>query len=184
LALIWAAKEAAYKVFSKQKAPCHFVPRQFVTQIENCDRARIDQKLSILYAGVQTEVSIFVAERWVHAVAAFPAMKIHWAVREIEKCFLGSRKASNESEAVRFLANALLGELGLQDVSLQFDGRIPKLVREHGGYTGMEVSLAHHGAFAAAAIAWPACGPLCQPWSNTGFAEMKTSEAVCSTCTA
>lgn len=183
LALIWASKEAAYKAFSKQLPECHFVPKEFVIQMEHRDPVEINQKLSILYAGVQTEVAIFAEERWVHAVAAFPGMQIHWAVREIEECFLGTRKASSESEAVRFLANALIAELGLQDVSLQFDGRVPKLKRKGGSSAGMDVSLSHDGAFAAAAIAWPVSRTVRAPWDNTGFAEIKSSEAVCSTCT-
>jgi phosphopantetheinyl transferase (holo-ACP synthase) len=184
LASIWASKEATYKLFSKRTAQCRFVPRQFVAQIENRDPVRIDQKLSILYAGVHTEVSLFAEERWVHAVAAFPAMKIHWTVREIEKCFCGCGKTSSESEAVRFLANYLLEELGLQDVSLQFEGRVPKLSRESDAGPGMDVSLSHHGAFAAAAIAWPASRPVSTRWDDRGFAEIKSWEAVCSTCTA
>lgn len=184
LALTWASKEAAYKLFSKQSARCHFVPRQFVTQIENCDPVQIDQKLLIRYAGMQTEVSIFAEQSWVHAVAADPGMKIHWTVREIDKCFLGSRKAVGESEAVRFLSNALLEELGLDDASLQFDGRVPKLVCRGGGFSGMDISLAHHGAFAAAAIAWPAGRRASQYGDDAGSATAKSLEAVCSTCTA
>jgi phosphopantetheinyl transferase (holo-ACP synthase) len=184
LALIWASKEAAYKAFSKQLPECHFVPREFVIQVEHRDPIEINQKLSILYAGLQTEVSIFAKEGWVHAVAAFPGMRIRWAVREIEECFLGDRKASSESEAVRFLANALIEELGLQDASLQFDGRVPKLTRKGGGSAGIDVSLSHDGAFAAAAIGWPLVRRVGTPWDETDFAETKSSEAICSTCTA
>lgn len=184
LAVVWAAKEAAYKLMAKQFPQCRFIPRQFVVQIENRDPARFDQNLSILYAGVQTEVSLFAEERWVHAVAVASLMKVHWVVREIEKCFLGSRQANNESEAVRFLANGLLEELGVRDVSLQFDGKVPKLKRKDGSHSGMDVSLAHHGAFAAAAITWPGCYPQSRIFEDAGFAEMKNSEAACFTFTA
>lgn len=184
LASIWVSKEAAYKLFSKQLELPHFVPHQFVAQVENHDSARIYQKLSILYRGVQADVSILSTERWVHAVAVLPSMKIKWAVCEIEKCFFGSRKAGSESEAVRFLAYALLDEVGLQDVTLEFEGRVPKLKRKGGGHSGMHVSLSHHGAFAAAAIACPACGLISESSDDACLALAKNSEAVCSTCTA
>jgi phosphopantetheinyl transferase (holo-ACP synthase) len=184
LASIWASKEAAYKLLSKQLELPHFVPHQFVAQVENHEGAQIYQKLSILYRGVQADVSILSTERWVHAVAVLPSMKIKWTVGEIEKCFFGSRKASTESEAVRFLAHALLAQLGPQDVTLQFEGRVPQLKRKGGGHSGMYVSLSHHGAFAAAAIAWPACGPVPESSDDARLALAKNSEAVCSTCTA
>lgn len=183
LALVWACKEAAYKLFSKQ-LKCHFVPSQFAIQIEDRDPVLVDKKLSVLYAGAQTEVSLFAEELWVHAVAISPGMRIHWAVREIEKCFAGRHRASHESEAVRSLANALLDDLGLRDVNLQFEGRIPQLRRKGGGQAGIDVSLAHHGEFAAAAIAWPACYVLSRRWDEASFVEGADLEVVCSTCTA
>jgi hypothetical protein len=69
-------------------------------------------------------------------------------------------------------------------LNLQFEGRVPKLRHKDGRYAGADVSLAHHGAFAAAAIAWPACCSKSQLWCHAGFAKMKNSEAVCFTCTA
>jgi len=183
LAVMWSAKEATYKLLSKQLPRCRFVPRQFVTQIENLDPVQIDRKLTILYAGMQIEVSICVKDKWVNAVASAPSTIVHWKVSEIERCFLNGRKASSESKAVRFLAKALLNEVGLNDVSLQFDGRVPKLRRKAGEPAGMDVSLAHHGAFVAAAIAWPVGGLASQPVHDAGFTGAKSSEAVCSTCT-
>jgi phosphopantetheinyl transferase (holo-ACP synthase) len=184
LAVIWASKEAAYKMFSKQSAPCHFVPRHFVAQIGDRDPVRIDEKLSVLYCGVRAEVSIFSKEKWVHAAAVSSPMNIHWLVREIEHCFFERRKARSESEAVRFLVKALLDELGLRDLSLQFDGRVPRLMRNDGGHSGTDVSLSHHGAFAAAAVAWPAHGRPSPSWVDAGFEGTRNLEAVCFTCTA
>ncbi len=184
LAVIWACKEAAHKLFSKPLAQSHFVPKKYVVQFEDCDLSRIRTKLSILNAGSQTEVSIFQEERWVHAIAHFPPMNFHWVVREIEKCFLGGRRARSESEAVRSLASALLEELAVSDVDLQFEGRVPRLRHKSGQDTGMHVSLSHHGAFAAVAIAWPVTPPLSHFEDALGFAETKNSEAACFTCAA
>ena len=184
LAIIWAAKEAAYKLQSRRLAECHFVPRHFVTQIETHDHACFDKKLSVLYSGLQTQVSIFAEERWIHAVAAAPAMKVYWKVCEIKEGFVGGQKASSESEAVRFLANSLLEELGLRDLRLQFEGRIPRVKHKGGEDAGVDVSLAHHGAFAAAAVGWPSSLPVAQPKASADLAEIKASEVVCSTCIA
>lgn len=184
LATTWAAKEAAYKLLSKQLPHCHFVPRQFVTHIGGRDPHQIDKSLSVLYAGVLTQVSIFLDENWVHAIAAFPTTQVHWTVREIENCSFGGRKARSESEAVRFLAYALLEELGLQDLSLQFNGRVPMLKHPVASHAAADdVSLSHHGAFAAAAIARPACPPQSPRQHDTGFEDVMDSEAVCSICT-
>jgi len=184
LAVLWASKEATYKLHSKDLGLCHFVPMQFAAEIENSDPARIDEKLSVLHAGVHTEVSLFANDCWVHAVATASVVRVDWRVWEIEKCMRGAGRASSESESVRFLARALLDELGLEDVSLQFDGRVPRLKRKDGSRAEMDVSLSHHGAYAAVAIAWPSCRIDSRTWDEAGFAAMKSSEAVCSTCTA
>lgn len=125
LATIWASKEAAYKLFSKQLELPHFVPNQFEIQVEECDFGRMDKKLSIRFRGMQAEISIFSEEKWVHAVAALPAMRICWAARETEGCFPDGRKARGETEAVRFLARDLIDDLNLRDVRLHFEGRVP-----------------------------------------------------------
>ena len=182
LATTWASKEAAYKLFSKQFEISHFVPKQFEIQIEERDFGQIDKKLSIRFRGMQAEISIFSKEKWVHAVATLPAMRIRWAARETERCFPDGRKARDESEAVRLLARDLLDGLHLHGVCLQFDGRVPRLVREDGGNSGMDISLSHHGAFVAAAVAWPAGGTVSRQLDNDGFALTTNSEAVCSTC--
>jgi phosphopantetheine--protein transferase-like protein len=184
LASIWAAKEAAFKFFSKQLTLQHFVPNQFEVQFENTSGTGTEQKVSILYDGLKTEAAIFSAENWVHAITTSPAMEIDWQVREIDKCFFGSRKASNESEAVRYLTRSLLDKLGLQDVSLRFNGRIPKLESENTDDFPKFVSLSHHGKYAAVALGWPA--HLASPPSTScrNFVESRPPEAVCFTCTA
>jgi phosphopantetheinyl transferase (holo-ACP synthase) len=184
LASIWAAKEAAFKFFSKQLTLQHFVPSQFEVQVQNFDDVRLEQTVSIFYDGLKTEAAIFSTENWVHAVTTSPAMEINWQVREIDKCFFGSRKASNESEAVRYLTRSLLDKLGLQDVSLRFNSRIPKLESENAGNFPKFVSLSHHGKYAAVALGWPATLPPRLRMSCRNFVESKLPEAVCFTCTA
>lgn len=187
LATIWAAKEAAFKFFSKQLALDHFVPRKFGFQLQNpvgnLGTSPMEQKVSVYYDGLKAEISLFSTENWVHAVAASSAVEIQWQVREVDKCLLGKRKANNESEAVRYLTRTLLDELGLQDVGLQFEGRIPRLHSKIKNKQFPEfVSLSHHGNYAAVALGRPAC--LVTPPQTGNFLESKTPEAVCFTCTA
>jgi len=183
LAMLWACKEASYKSLGKQFRGWHFVPRRFEAQLEEYDPAKIDKKLSILCMGVQTELRIFAAQGWVHAVTAPPGMQVRWKVREMEERSLGGRKAPGESEAVRFLARELLDELGWREVTLQFDQRIPVLRDDEGKQTRVEVSLAHHGAFAAAAVAWPTCDAASMVGQEVG-STATSPEALCSTCIA
>lgn len=155
LCVLWAAKEAAYKFFSKQLMACRFVPRRFEVQMEGCDPARIDKKLSILYADMQSYAFIFTTARWVHAIATLGDENVRWAVRENPNFSPGWRRVLQESEAVRALAKSLVDKIPMNDAVLTFEGRIPQLRRGNGDATGMGVSLSHHGAFVAAAIAWP-----------------------------
>jgi len=192
LAVIWAAKEAAYKLLSKRLALEHFVPKRYVAQSENQAGQGIGNSLLIVYGRTQSEVAIFVEEKWVHAVASSPGMEVRWKVCEIAGCSLEGRRASNESEAVRFLAKSLLEEIALIDVILQFDGRIPQLRSRSrsgsgsgsGSAVNLDVSLAHHGAFAAAAISVPAGRSWSQDRESASFKTTPSSEAVCSTFTA
>lgn len=181
--MLWAAKEAAYKFFSNESAARHFVPRQFETQIEGHDPTGIYQRLSVAYSGLRTDAFIFTEKRWVHAVVFSPAMRVKWAVRENKSCAREPRAAESESEAVRSLTNVLVYELGLDDVALTFEGRIPKLKRVDGSASPMAVSLSHHGAFVAAAIAWPAVLSFPSLPNETTYTKSNGSEGVCFTCT-
>ena len=184
LASLWAAKEAGYKFFSKRLGLRSFVPRKFELEVEDFEEERQKQRVGIFYDALRTEVTIFSAENWVHAVTTSPTMEINWQVCEIDKCFLENRKASDESEAVRYLTRSLLDELGLQDVSLWFDGRIPKLKSENTEDFPKFVSLSHHGRYAAVALGWLAHLPSPPSASCRNFVESGPLEAVCFTCTA
>jgi phosphopantetheinyl transferase (holo-ACP synthase) len=194
-ATVWASKEAACKVFSKRFGGLRFVPAEYELQIDNREICEVAESL-VNFAGQAVEVSVFHSKRWVHAVATSGALKVRWRVCEIGDCFLGTRKAAGESEAVRFLATSLLRECGADVVHLQFAERVPVLHNVDGGAAGMDVSLSHHGAFAAAAITSPIGGNFYEPAQDAGALPLNTrpgiplgksldnSEDVCSTCTA
>lgn len=183
LAVVWAAKEAAFKLLSKRITQLRFVPSQFEAQIDSADPTNFDKKLVILYADVQSEVRIVTAQSWVHAIAIFESTHFCWAVRELPK--LADAGGPNcESEAVRLLASDLLQELGLAEFRLQFKGRIPRLERAKGEKPSADISLSHHGAYVAAVVAWSAGQSLPQRMERPASPEVRNSEAVCFTCTA
>ncbi len=156
LAMAWASKEATYKLLAKEGSLRHFIPRQFSVEIASAERRHSQYRFKVTHAALDVVVDIQATERWVHAIAAFPEGRIvHWRVQEIEQRFQDGRQAQVESEGVRSLANELLAEYEEGDVVLEFVGRIPAIRRKIAGHTGMGISLSHHGAFVAAAIALP-----------------------------
>lgn len=180
LAAVWASKEAAYKLVSKQFLNCRFVPRNFVTQFEDEVLLSSDAELVVTYAELRANVQIALTERWVHAVATFSETTVvHWAVREIEKCIPHGELARAESEAVRYLATDLLSTCGKRGLTLRFSGRIPRLSGDE-----MDISLSHHGAFAGAAIAWHMKKDSLNKEDCFPSAGALFSEGTCSTCTA
>lgn len=180
LSVIWACKEAAFKLMSKESGRRSFVPWEFETHFEA--RTELDSNGSCLVtrAGAEAIAMISVTEDWVHAVATRDQnVVVHWAVREIDKCPPQTCPSGSESEAVRFLARQLLSNYGRSDTILEFIGRVPRLRRRNGDLAEMGISLSHHGAFAGAAIAW-ASGQR-QPCDHSK--EGTLSEENCSTCT-
>lgn len=155
LAMVWASKEAAYKAVSKRISCPYFVAREFETHFEKCPTQICSAELAVSHCGIQSIVKIMGTERWIHAIARLPeAGTFRWTVCEIKNCFAHNSAAKSESEAVRFLAKELFVECRLPDVALEFVERIPTVVRTAGGSAGVEISLSHHGAFAAAAVAY------------------------------
>jgi phosphopantetheinyl transferase (holo-ACP synthase) len=71
LTIVWASKEAAYKLFSKQLIRCRLVPRQFVTNIDNRVGLKSNGKLTVTSAGIQSSVELLITKLWVHAIARY-----------------------------------------------------------------------------------------------------------------
>lgn len=154
LAAVWAAKEAAYKLASRNSSLRHFVPRNFATDIARRGISRAFDVLRISYAGTELSVAIFETGQWLHAVATFPPCQLHWRVQEIHNPPLGIITPRDESDIARHLARELICECGLKDANLEFAGRIPVLHRERLLVGEAAISLSHHGRFVAAALAW------------------------------
>jgi phosphopantetheinyl transferase (holo-ACP synthase) len=185
LAVVWAAKEAAYKLVSQPLQKRHFAPREFVTDFAESVLAKSGLELRVSYRGRQANVNVTVKPQWVHAMATFPGRKfVCWRVRQIANCAPHEHPGRAESEAARVVAKELLADYGHEELLLEFAGRIPTLRRKSGNAGEMGVSLSHHGAFAAAAVVWPS-GLL---WEDTGAArqskEVRFSGEECCTCIA
>jgi phosphopantetheine--protein transferase-like protein len=156
LAMAWASKEATYKLVAREGNLRHFIPRQFSVEIAGAERKHSQYRFKVTHASMEVVVDVRATERWVHAIAAFPEGRVvHWRVQEIEQKFQDARQARVESEGARLLANELLTECAEGDVVLEFEGRMPAIRRKIAGRAGMGISLSHHGAFVAAAIALP-----------------------------
>lgn len=160
LAAVWAAKEAAYKLVSRNSNLRHFVPRDFTTDVA-CRglRSGLDE-LQVSYTGTAAIVAIYQTGQWLHAVATFSRdCQLHWKVQEIHHPPFGVITPQDESDIARQLARELLCKCGLKDARIDFVGRIPML--HQGRLLGGEaaISLSHHGRFVAAVLAWDSGEP-------------------------
>ena len=183
LAVVWASKEATYKLFSRQLPRRCFVPRQFVTRTENGTPLDSASEARVTHEGIEARVAISGTGQWVHAIATLiEGQVVRWTVQNIERGFPSHAGARKESDAVRFLARQLLLLCGLEDAELEFIGKVPTVRRKERGCGEIGISLSHHGAFASAVITWSA-GASAQPQQmNHRILEVSSWEAVCSTC--
>lgn len=184
LAVLWTAKEAAYKLVSRNSTVGHFVPRQFVSHSLNPSLFP-EGEIVISIAGLEVKVRAKLTERWVHSVATSPEVQaVRWAVREIRKDFPADMRVEAESQAARSLANDLLLEYAPPGVTLQFSGRVPRVESAAKPIRGMDISLSHHGTFAAAAIAWGPDHTFRAQKEICGLLKDSPLEATCCTSTA
>ncbi len=185
LAVVWASKEAAYKLLWKQLALGFFVPRQFTVRAKNGETLNSASELRVTHAEIQARVAISTTGQWVHGIATLlEGQVVRWTAQDIGRRFSGHAAARNESDAVRFLAKRLLLACGLEDAELEFVGRVPTVRRRERGCREIGISLSHHGAFASAAIAWQADESSSPQEMNHRFLEISSWEAACSTCMA
>jgi len=155
LAAAWAAKEAAYKLATRNSNLRHFVPRDFVTDLPQSDPWHYLDELLVSWNEHQTRVKVAGTAQWLHAIAiSSQSCKLRWRVREIARPALQAITPKEESDASRDLAKELLQECGLKNLSLGFSGKIPALRQSGPCHREIAISLSHHGRFAAAAVAW------------------------------
>jgi phosphopantetheinyl transferase (holo-ACP synthase) len=157
LAQAWAAKEASFKLISKKHGLVHFIPREFVVNLDERSEPSAAGELLVSYGGETILVETAATDQWVHAVArAQEARGMQWRVSEIIGSCGEAIGPVEESAAARRLATELIAELGWEVLSFCSDSRVPEFMRAGRRDREAGVSLSHHGRFAAAAIAWSA----------------------------
>ncbi len=153
-AVAWASKEAAYKLMSRDLALPHFLPREFAIQLDESDSLDRVDELRVSFGLAEARVTLSANPRWVHAIATSShADCLAWQVREVQKSSGAEITPQEESEAVRSLAAELLRERGWKNVFLDFECRIPTLRQQERDDVKAGISLSHHGAFVAVAVA-------------------------------
>ena len=154
LAAVWACKEAAFKLISRDSKQPHFVPREFVTDFGAFGFTALDRNRSVLHGKTRVSVELFLGAQWIHAVATFPGQVARWRVAPIGHGPGSPASPRAESEAARRLARELCLECGFESLKeAQETGRAP-FGRMHAARGDVAISLSHHGGFAAAAVAW------------------------------
>jgi phosphopantetheinyl transferase (holo-ACP synthase) len=138
--ILWAAKEAAYKLAKKLDPSTVFSPRRFAVKLTAPGRAEV------LHRGRRFIVSIAEAGKALHAVAFEPGSRrrLLWAVE-------ARRNGADPSRAARALAARVLAEeLGVPRHSVHFgrSGRIPTAWAD-GLRSPFDLSFSHHGRFVA-----------------------------------
>jgi phosphopantetheinyl transferase (holo-ACP synthase) len=147
--VLWAAKEAAYKAAKRMEPRIVFSPRRFAVTETGARTARVE------HGPRRFEVALELEEDWVHAVAtavvAPRPRSLLVAVSALEEGVEASPRAAGR--AVRTLAVAIVARaLGLRADRLAVvrEGRLPRLT--YGSRVlAADVSLSHHGRFAACA---------------------------------
>jgi len=183
LAALWASKEAAYKLFSRETC-CPFIPKQFAVCLENSGRLNSAEVAMVIHAGVSVRIELSVTDDWLHATAISPAVQfVRWKVREIGMGCTGGCQPLGESKAARLLADELASRYCEEGVLQGFRGGIPIFKNKKGGDAPVKVSFSHHGRFAAVAMGWPIGNRQGVPGRRFAGKAFPWEET-CSTCTA
>ena len=155
---LWAAKEAAYKAAKKRDPRTVFSPRRFVVALRPARDGGLEGAVRHGRLRLAVRVEVGADAAWVHALAGDPLPEPG------ALCAGLLELAPDEADAGRAVRDAarraLAPRLGVDPGGLVFvrEGRVPRL-RLHGAPAAVDVSLSHHGRFAAfAAAPLPAAG--------------------------
>ena len=148
---LWAAKEAAYKCVKQLDPGACFSPQRFEVELGN---GRLEH---VVHAGRRLRVALWEDADALVAIATDGADPEQGVLRVLSQLPVAA-DARDASTAVRTLArDAAAGWIGCTPHELAFTraGRAPRLTLR-GAPLRLDVSLAHHGRFVAAALAAPA----------------------------
>lgn len=182
LSSVWAAKEAAYKLLCKQGIGSHFIPREFVVKY-SAESALLETAGTVTYRSRVIPVLLKHTEQWVHAIATVRSTQLPcWLVENIQGEYSNLLSTAEESIGTRRLAAKLLASIGAPQIALAYSRRIPYLTFASGKSAYLDISLSHHGRFAAAAVAPREEQPLNHSFSSSDLPGSAAVEASCSTC--
>lgn len=140
--VLWAAKESAFKVARKLDPRATFSPRRYVVRLDGGGRAsvRVGDRALSCFVACDGEAC--------HAVASAGHVAVTAAVRRVAT-FESARFAAR-----RLAVSILTRELGASpgDVAIVKEDGIPT-ARLRGKRVPIDISLSHHGRFAAFAYA-------------------------------
>ncbi len=140
--ILWAAKEAAYKVAKKLDGSVVWAPSRFEVALDEGLRG------SVLHFGRSFALRVQETAELVHALASEEGADVH---RQHAGVGGLPSEGADASRAVRaFACNELAARLGVRPEALSVEqrGRIPLLYLD-GAPARADLSLSHHGRFVA-----------------------------------
>jgi len=180
--LLWAAKETAYKLFSKLSAPPVFSHRSFQCHIDKTNARQTDFSITVSYDGQDIVVDLLTTDLYVHAQSSTgdgsshftdtgikklsPNDTLRWNDQEwMESHFTEAERAAIhnvESALVRFYCKQHLSKLtGIPGEQWEIirptceNKPQPPYLTLDGRHTDFDVSLSHHGAWLAWMLSFP-----------------------------
>jgi phosphopantetheinyl transferase (holo-ACP synthase) len=144
---LWALKEAAYKCLKKLAPETCFSPQHFAVRLSN------ERALGVEHAGRRLRVALWQEGDALHAIATDGADPEHDVLRVL-RALPSAAEPARASAAVRALArDVAAAHLGCAPDELGFAsaGRAPLFTRG-AAPLALDLSLAHHGRFLAAAV--------------------------------
>lgn len=165
-ALLWSAKEAAYKAVRKRERALVFAPRRWQVDVDSLTASAHDRRGRVTIGDERVDVQWQQGDGWLHCIALLggrPALLDHAVATAAEPDLaraLGEREqqglSCNESVAVRNLAKRLLRRHGFDAIEIRREGaaaRLPPVVHVGGTPSAdLDLSLSHDGRFVAAVI--------------------------------
>jgi phosphopantetheinyl transferase (holo-ACP synthase) len=139
--MLWAAKEAAFKVVKKRDPDAVFLPSRFVVSLDASLRGLVR------WAGLEIPVEVFGDSEAVHAIAT----DVDAAPTRIVSAVETTDEGADASRAVRELAVRAIAarlEAAPEDIIISRSERIPTL-EVVGVASPVDLSLSHHGRFVA-----------------------------------
>lgn len=172
VALLWSAKEAAYKAARKRDPALVFAPRRWRVDVDSLAPGPGDRAGTVAIApGALAEVRWQQGDGWLHCVAligASPGVVDEAVARSIDVEAFGEFAqreragfSCRESGAVRNLAKRLLDDHGIRGIEIVRNPgaqpaahrRLPPTVYAgESPLPGVDVSLSHDGRFVAAVV--------------------------------